>query len=372
MNKRINNKENRRYIERKTTCTAKKKLVSIAMTAGMVSLFITGCGAKNKINTSTIFAMDTVMQIEIQGDEALLAEAEKRIRNIEDELSVTKEDSEIGRLNKEKSATLSEDGTKILQDALKVCEATDGSLDISVYPVLKTWGFTTGQFRVPSDDEIKELIANVDHSKIDVDYAGEKECSVRIDDNMQLDLGSVVKGYTGSYLAEFFREKGVTSGLINLGGNVECIGTKPDGNLWRVAIKSPFEDSKSGVLGVIETSDMAVITSGGYERFFEENGEKYWHILDPNTGKPARSGLASVTVVGRNGTVCDGLSTALFVMGEEKAEKFYKEYSTGNKGIAAFDLIMVTEDKKVYVTEGVNTIFSLTEEYADMDVSVIR
>ena len=352
--------------------TTKKMIVKTVATVCVASLFIVGCGAKNKENTSTIFAMDTVMQLEIEGDDKLLAEAEKKIRDIEDTLSVTNKDSEIGKLNNDKSGKLSEDGTKILQEALKICEATEGSLDISVYPVLKTWGFTTGDFRVPSDDELKELVSNVGYDRINVDYSGDKECSVNIEDNMQIDLGSVVKGYTGSYLAEFFREKGVTSGLINLGGNVECIGTKPDGGLWRVAIKSPFEDSKSGVLGVIETSDMAVITSGGYERFFEENGEKYWHILDPKTGKPAKSGLVSVTVVGRNGTVCDGLSTALFVMGEEKAEKFYKEYSTGDKGIAAFDLIMVTDDKKVIVTEGVNTIFSLSQEYSDLDITVIR
>ena len=347
----------------------KKKVLAIMCA---FTLLATGCGAKNKENTSTIFAMDTVMQLEIEGDDKLLTEAEKKIRDIEGTLSVTDEDSEIGKLNNDKSGKLSEDGTKILQEALKICEATEGSLDISVYPVLKTWGFTTGDFRVPSDDELKELVSNVGYDRINVDYSGDKECSVNIEDNMQIDLGSVVKGYTGSYLAEFFREKGVTSGLINLGGNVECIGTKPDGSLWRVAIKSPFEDSKSGVLGVIETSDMAVITSGGYERFFEENGEKYWHILDPKTGKPAKSGLVSVTVVGRNGTVCDGLSTALFVMGKEKAEKFYKEYSTGDKGIAAFDLIMVTDDKKVIVTEGVNTIFSLSQEYEDLDITVIR
>ena len=163
----------------------------------------------------------------------------------------------------------------------------------------------------------------------------------------------------------------MTSGLINLGGNVECIGTKPDGKPWRVAVKSPFEDSKSDVLGVIEASDTAVITSGGYERFFEENGEKYWHIIDPKTGKPAKSGLISVTVIGKNGTVCDGLSTALFVMGEEGAEAFYKKYGSGENGIDAFELIMVSDDKKVYLTEGVNTIFSLAPEYSDLKVEVI-
>ena len=335
-------------------------------------LFITGCGFGKKVNTSTIFAMDTIMQLEIQGDDKLLTEAGEKIRDIEDTLSVTKEDSEIGKLNREKSATLSMNGTKIMKKALQICDATGGSLDISVYPVLKTWGFTTGDYRVPSDDELKELIANVGYDKVHVDYTGDEACNVTIEDGMQIDLGSVVKGYTGSYIADFFREKGVKSGLINLGGNVECIGTKPDGNPWRVAIKSPFDDSKSGAIGVIDASDIAVITSGGYERFFEENGERYWHIIDPKTGKPARSGLASVTVIGKDGTVCDGLSTALFVMGEKGAEAFYKKYGKGENGIAAFDLVMVTEDRAVYVTEGVSASFTLTSEYEDLKITVIK
>ena len=229
-----------------------------------------------------------------------------------------------------------------------------------------------GVFPDLSDDELKELIANVGYDKVHVDYTGDEACNVTIEDGMQIDLGSVVKGYTGSYIADFFREKGVKSGLINLGGNVECIGTKPDGNPWRVAIKSPFDDSKSGALGVIDASDIAVITSGGYERFFEENGERYWHIIDPKTGKPARSGLASVTVIGKDGTVCDGLSTALFVMGEKGAEEFYKKYGKGESGIEAFDLVMVTEDREVYVTEGVSATFTLTSEYEDLKITVIK
>lgn len=358
-------------IKKKKLRIEEKTIKIIPAVACLVSLLITGCGAKNKINTSTIFAMDTVMQLEIQGDEELLREAENHIRDIESELSVTSSDSEIGKINSDKSGKLSEDGTKILKEALKICDMTEGSLDISVYPVLKEWGFTTGEYRVPSDDELKELVANVGFNRIGAEYASDEECNVSIEDNMQIDLGSVVKGYTGSDVAAFFREKGVTSGLINLGGNVECIGTKPNGKPWRVAVKSPFEDSKSDVLGVLEASDTAVITSGGYERFFEENGEKYWHIIDPKTGKPAKSGLISVTVIGKNGTVCDGLSTALFVMGKEGAEEFYKKYGSGENGIDAFELIMVSDDKKVYLTEGVNTMFSLAPEYSDLQVEVI-
>jgi len=357
-------------IKKKNLRIEEKTIKIIPAVACLVSLLITGCGAKNKINTSTVFAMDTIMQLEIQGDEELLSEAEDKIRDIENELSVTNEDSEIGKLNSEKNVKLSEDGTNIIREALKICEMTGGGLDISVYPVLKAWGFTTGEYKVPSDNELKELVSNVGYDKIGVEYDDNGECNVSIEGDMQIDLGSVVKGYTGSYIAGYLRENGVSSGLLNLGGNVECIGKNSEGNPWRIAIKSPFEDSKSGVLGVIEASDTAVITSGGYERFFEENGKRYWHIIDPKVGKPVENGLISVTVIGKNGLVCDGLSTGLFVLGEKEAEKFYAEYGSGDNGIDAFELIMVTEDKKVYVSEGVREAFSLGSEYEDMDITV--
>ena len=145
---------------------------------------------------------------------------------------------------------------------------------------------------------------------------------------------------------------------------MQCVGTKPDGSKWKVAIKSPFEDSQSGIYGVIEAEDTAIITSGGYERYFEEDGETYWHILDPSTGRPARNGLVSVTVIGNDGLLCDGLSTALFVMGLEKAEELWRTSDD-------FEAVFITEEGDVYITEGVADLFSLSGEYYDAKVTVI-
>ncbi|WP_158588641.1 FAD:protein FMN transferase [Butyrivibrio sp. X503] len=336
------------------------------------AVMLTGCTSTEIMNTSTIFAMDTVMELEIRGDESLLSDAEQKIREIENTLSVTKDSSDIGVLNTKKKAKFSSQAGQILSEAISTCEMTGGSLDISIYPVLKEWGFTTGEYRVPDDDELEALIKNVDYKKIDVKKISDGSYEVSISDDMQIDLGSVVKGYTGSYLADYFKENGVSSGLINLGGNVECIGNKPDGAPWRVAIKSPFSDSKSGVLGVLEASDTAVITSGGYERFFEKDGEIYWHILDPKTGKPAKNGIVSVTVVGNNGLMCDGLSTALFVKGTEGAIEFIKEHAAGSRNNEGFGAILITEDKKVYVTDNIAASFSLSAEYSDCEVSEIN
>ncbi len=337
----------------------------------LLSALLPGCSSAPKISTSTIFAMDTVMQLEIQGDDALLLEAESKIRNIENSLSVTKKDSQIWKLNKDKEAEFSEENTHILEEALKVCDMTDGCLDVSVYPVLKEWGFTTGEYKVPSDDRIKELSKNVDHNQISIEAKAGGGSVVKLKEGMEIDLGSVVKGYTGSSLAKYFKDKGVTSGLINLGGNVECIGSKTDGKPWKVAVKSPFPDSKSGVLGVLEAVDTSIITSGGYERFFEENGEIYWHILDPKTGYPAKNGLVSVTIVGNNGLVGDGLSTALFVKGKEGAIEFISQHGDDLTKEFGFGAVLVTEDGKVYITENIASDFVLSSEYQGLEIIIL-
>ncbi len=337
----------------------KKKIIGAAV-AFMALTALSACVfLGEKVNTASLFAMDTIMELQVAGDEELLTGAEDMIRNLEKELSVTDEGSEIYALNRDGKASVSADVADIMTGALSVCEETDGALDISIYPVLKTWGFTTGQYQVPEDEEIAGLLENVDYKKVDVGST-----LISIAPGMQVDLGSVVKGYTGTAVADYFREHGVKSALINLGGNVQCVGRKPDGQPWKVAVKSPFEDSQTGIFGVIEAEDVAIITSGGYERYFEEDGEIYWHILDPSTGYPARDGLASVTIIGEDGLRCDGLSTALFVMGLDKAIEYWKE-------VADFEAVFITEDGQAYVTEGIESSFTLYSEYYNAPLHVV-
>ena len=162
--------------------------------------------------------------------------------------------------------------------------------------------------------------------------------------NTAIDLGGIAKGYTSARLMDVFRSYGLTSGLVSLGGNVQVLGTKPDGSLWRVGIENP---QGGDYLGVLSTKDAAVITSGGYERYFEENGKHYHHILDPATGYPAESGLVSVTIVSPDGTLADALSTALFVMGRERAEEYWRAHAD------EFDVILQDEGGTIYVSQGI-------------------
>ena len=314
-------------------------------------------GASSKEHSGAIFAMDTYMEIKFYGDEKLLEGAEDVIYSMEAALSVTDERSEIYAVNRDGGGEVSPETAELITRGLELCERTGGALDISVYPVVRAWGFTTGEYRVPGDSEINELLGCVDYEKIAFD--GE---TVTLSDGMMIDLGSVAKGAASSRVVEYFRENGVKSALLNLGGNVHALGAKPDGSKWRIAVKNPVG---SGNLCVLEIEDKAVITSGGYERYFEEDGETYWHIIDPATGYPAKSGLVSVTVIGDDGLLCDALSTSLFVMGLQNAAEFWRDSDD-------FEAVFVTEDGGIYVTEGLEDSFRLIESYELADYEVIR
>lgn len=325
----------------------------------LLALSLTGCAGREQAEpeTITLFAMDTYMELRAYGDAAALSDAAALIHMLEDTLSVTDEGSEIYALNRDKRAVLSPDAAALTGAALELCERAGGALDVSVYPVLRAWGFTTGEYRVPSEEEISRLLRAVDYRRVRLE-----DGAAALGEDMMIDLGSVAKGYASGRVVALLRSAGVVSALVNLGGNVQTLGTKPDGSLWRVAIRDPFGD---GVLGVVEAADKAVITSGGYERFFERDGETYWHILDPATGRPARAGLAAVTVVGEDALTCDGLSTALFVMGPERAAALWRESDD-------FEAVLVTDDGDVLITEGLEDCFSVSESYRGASVTVLR
>lgn len=303
-----------------------------------------GCAPAQPLER-TFFAMDTVMTLRLYqgGDGSLLDRAEARVRELEGLWSVTDGASEISTLNHDGSAELSPETADLLRTALDMCRRTDGALDISTYPVLRAWGFTTGEYSVPGGEAIAALLPLVDYGRVALE-AG----AAALPPGMEIDLGSVAKGYTGDALAALLKQGGAASALLDLGGNIQAVGSKPDGSPWRVAIRDPAGD---GNIGVVEVADQVVVTSGGYERYFEEDGVLYWHIIDPATGWPARSGLTSVTVVGESGLLCDGLSTALFVMGREGALEHWRQHRD-------FEAVLVSEDGSVTITAGLEGRFT--------------
>lgn len=343
------------------------------------SVLLAGCGKgteSNKIKDQTsestenqtagtqeasrdIFAMDTYMTVTACGENAEQAvdDAETEIERLDALLSTGDADSEIAKLNENGSAELSEDAGYLTERALELYEETDGAFDIAIYPVMEAWGFPTQNFKVPSDESLAELLSLTNAENISYDK-GTRKISFAMA-GMKIDLGGIAKGYTSSRIMDIYKENGITSGLVNLGGNVQALGTKTDGSKWKVAVQSP--DDTEDYLGILSVQDKAVITSGGYERYFEQDGVTYHHIIDPRTGYPAENGLVSVTIVSSDGTLADGLSTSLFIMGEEKAADFWREHKD------EFDAILMGDDGTLYVTEGLESDFT-----TDRDVEIIK
>ena len=326
----------------------------IAIFSAVTLLLSTGgCGPdseSSKVERS-LFAMNTYMTFTAYGEggHAALEEVAQRIQEVEALWSVTDPASEIYRANHGdgQAIPVREETAKLISFALEMAQKTDGALEPTIYPLLTAWGFTTESKQVPSQEQIAELLQRMDYSRIHLEGA-----NLTVPDGMQLDLGAVGKGYAADLAAEILAGRGVESAILSLGGNIQAIGSRPDGSHWRVGIRAPWED---GNLGVLQVSDAAVVTSGGYENYFEDaQGHIYWHILDPATGYPADSGLQAVTIVGQEGRLCDALSTALFVMGADKAEAYWRE----NGG---FDMLLVMEDNEVILTEGIAEQFTLSD-----------
>ena len=336
-----------------------KKLWTIFLAFAVLLAGCSGIQTSTPVSHGTFFAMDTVMDFQIYGDTKLLKNAEEIVTDLEKKVSVTDPDSEIYAINLRGTGTLTGEAEELMKLALSMCSRTDGMLDISIYPVVRAWGFTTGAYQIPETETLQKLLPLVDYTKIQYDSATGQ---VTIPEGMTIDLGSIAKGYAGQLAAQYLRDQGVTSALLNLGGNVQTIGSKPDGTPWSIGIQDPKGSSPMMALSV---SDQAVITSGGYERYFEQDGQTYWHIMDPATGRPARSGLLSVSVIGEQGSVCDALSTALFVMGLEKAARFWAASDD-------FEAIFVTDTGEIYLTEGLKNQYVLLNDYADAQVTILE
>lgn len=323
-------------------------------------LLLTACtDSAPKEYTYDFFAMDTFMSLTAYGDNAEkgVKAAAARIAELTLKLSVTDENSEISAINRAGTAEVSGETAELISFALDIADKTDGALDPTVYPVLRAWGFTTDENRVPAPEEITALLENIGHERVQINGN-----TVSLDKEMMLDLGAVAKGYAGDETERILRENGINSALINLGGNIQLISSKPDGSDWRLGVKSPIGD---GNIGILTISDCAVVTSGAYERCFTaDDGTVYGHIIDPASGYPADNGLLSVTVIADKGMLCDALSTALFVMGEERALNFWKQ----NKN---FDVILITNNAEVLITEGIADKFALNSAYGNFNVKTI-
>lgn len=308
------------------------------------------------------FAMNTYISLTVYGEasENAMGIAEEKINELEALWSVTKADSEVYTINHAdgEPVTVSDETAELLRFSLEMAEQTDGALDITIYPVLTAWGFTTGSYQIPSEELLAEKMQLVGYEKVSL-----ADNTVSLLPGMQLDFGAVAKGYASDTIRDLMLEEGVTSAIISLGGNICAIGSKPDGSDFRISVQHP--DNRDS-LGILTLSNSSVSTSGAYERYFVgDDGKEYGHILNPETGRPMQSDLISVTVVSEDGKLCDALSTSLFVKGLDGSTEYYQEHE-------GFEFLLMAENGEIYLTEGLEHCFTIAESYQDISVHIIR
>lgn len=301
--------------------------------------------------------MGTIITEKVFGVKAEKAadEVMDRIQQLEGMMTINAAGSEIDKLNdfagKDK-VYLCQDSIYVMETAKKFSELSGGTFDITVGPLVKVWGIFTDHPRVPSQDEINRLLKLVGYKELDI---SSRDLSAKLARPGQVvDLGGIAKGYAGDEAIKIYKKYKIKSAYVNLGGNVVVLGSKPDGTPWKIGIQNPRAENGK-YIGILSVTDKAVVSSGDYERFFEEGNKRYHHILDPRTGYPSDSGLISMTIVTDRSIDADALSTATFVLGLEKGMKLVESL----KGVEA---VFITKDKKVYVTEGLKSNFSFYDE----------
>jgi thiamine biosynthesis lipoprotein len=316
-----------------------KKTKILAAAAVVVFLLFQGCGIlAPKLQKKTRFLMDTYVTIQAAGGkEALQAigRALDRMEEVDKKFSMKDPGAAIYEFNDKGTPVTDPEIIMIMERAVHVSEISGGKFDVTVYPLMKLWGFYDEK-RLPSKNEIQEVLKNVGYKNLRI----KNGVMTKLKKGVAVDIGGIAKLYALEEGANVLKKAGIKSALIDAGGDIYAIG-KYNGKDWKIGIRNPRGD---GVIGALDVSDMLVISSGDYERYFEKDGVRYHHLMDPATGYPAR-GLSSVTILCRDPKTADGLSAAVFVMGMEKGFALAKKLGT-------FEAIAVTEDQKVFYSEG--------------------
>lgn len=332
----------------------KEKRIILAL--GLILLAVFGfIGCAQEEPTSTVetpsklayiedhaFQLDTIITIKLYGEEdfGLMEDSFSRIDELEKTLSVHLEDSDLAKVRDEagiSAVKVQAETIEVMEAALSYAELSQGRFDPTAGPLIDLWSIDPPEGHVATEEELAEIQPLIDYQKVVVD--GEAGTIHLQDEKMIANLGAIAKGYIADKVKEQLVESGVSSGIINLGGNVLLIGGKPDGTDFRIGVQDP--DSLRGeYLGIVSLKDESIVTSGDYERFFEVDGKKYHHILDPFTGFPSENSLRSVTIISPKSMDGDALSTSCFLLGVEDGVKLIRS-------LPQIDAIFVTKDDQM-------------------------
>ncbi|MGM0419681.1 MAG: FAD:protein FMN transferase [Bacillota bacterium] len=305
------------------------------------------------INTIRIYDSDKKEAVDAAFDE---------VKEIDELFNIYNEESEIAQINEtadEEPAQLGTHTYEVLVQALEHAEITEGAFDPTIGSLIKLWGWGSDDGpSVPTNDEIEEILPLVNHKELNIDHSNKTVFFNK--SGMMIDLGAIAKGYAAELAAESLQDNGVETAFVNLGGNIVLIGTKPDQSPWKIGVQNPSSD-RGALMGVITAESnyfsdkLAITTSGDYERYFEEDGKTYHHIISPFTGKNVDNGIASTTIVSQDPVEADALSTGIFVMGLEAGMELIES-------LEEVEIVFVTNDQDVYVSSGLTDIFEIIDD----------
>ena len=363
-----------------------RSLVYYLIITCLFCLFASSCS--QKMETTSFTAMNTYMTVKAYGENSKLLAAtnyliQQEVEWLELTLSTTIEGSDIYKINvsaeNERTgfveSSVHPETAYLITRSRELYERTGGAFNPALYPLIKEFGFTTGEYKVPSEERILRLLEYTDFSKVEI--SGRKTSPEHLPADydkadpipkaiithpagMQLDFGAIGKGYAGDKAIELLRKANVSSALLDFGGNIQVLGTKPDGSDWTVGIKNPWGGQP---VVAVKLRDACMITSGGYERFFTApDGHKYIHIFDSATGRPVENELESVTIICREGLYGDALSTSLFVMGLDKAIEFWQG------GGRDFDFVIITKEKGIVYSAPLEKKISLLFDFDSVKI----
>ena len=327
-------------------------------------LCLTACGSASAMEQKQIFAMDTVMTLTAYGKHAQdgLNAATSVINSMEALLDPELPTSTTYAINHAngQNVVVNAQIAKMLSTAKTVYDNSDGSLDLSLYPLIKLWGFVDGRYYVPLYEEIHtQLSRKAFDQMVLTSYPATGSYSVNFPAGTEISFGAIGKGCAAENAISAMRQAGVKSGIISLGGNVQTLGLKPDDSKWTVAIQDP--NNTASWVGTVQVGETAVVTSGSYQRFFEFDGTTYHHIINPVSGSPVTNNLLSATIICEDGTMADALSTAMFVLGETRALNYWRQYG-------GFEMILITKSNQVICTKGLIDVYSANSAAGDYKV----
>lgn len=332
--------------------------IAAALMITAAAVIFTGCGSGSSDVEQydyTGFVMGTVLSetVYTTGDD-ITEDVEKELSETEDRLiSWRKSGSEIAKINAsagKKAVKVSDDTAGYLRSVLKMAEDSGGAFDPTIGKITRLWGFDGETPEMPEDSKIKTLLKDTGYEKVEISGS-----SVRLQEGTSLDLGAAGKGLGCDRIKDMFDKEGsITGAVITIGGSsIMTYGSKPDGSAWNVAVTDPRDDGD--YLGTVTVEGTSYIsTSGDYEKYFMKDGIRYHHIIDPETGYPANSGLMSVTVVCDSGIVSDMLATACFVLGKDKGMELAEKYDAA--------AVFADSDKNICVNKKAKNIFTLTKD----------